>query len=444
LFSLSRGLPENRFTLFRPRSGESLMASDAAATTSRRLKVLFINDTSRNGGPGRTILYITKFLDPARIERTIMLPRDGIVARRLIDNHCAETLFFEPGLIEHPFEPLSRTIEREDFAAPLALKAARTLGNVGRAMAGFVRLMRRIRREKYDLIFCNGTSAGFLGGALAAATKTPAIWHVLYPSVAKPIRWLHQKLAAGPYVKLIICVSKPCEPQFDHVRAKVKPIQTALDIEEFDGAGVAPALRQELGLGGDIAIFGSHGRIVPRKGYIEMVRAAKIVHDRLSTEERERCRFIVLGDTPQDMTPDHREECVALTRELGIDGFVQFIGFRADPRAYVADFDVAVVPSVYEDPLPRAVMESMAMGKPIVTFAMGGIPEMCAHGREGFVLGGKPPNIEGMAEACLDYFHNPALRQTHGAAARARIERDFDARKHALKLQAEMVRITAD
>ncbi len=422
---------------------EVLNAAAPTTTNTRRLKVLFINDTSRNGGPGRTILYITKFLDPARIERTIMLPRDGIVARRLIDNHCAETLFFEPGLIEHPFEPLSRTIEREDFSAPLALKAARTLGNIGRAMAGFVRLMRRIKREKYDLIFCNGTSAGFLGGALAAATKTPAIWHVLYPSVAKPIRRLHQKLAAGKYLKLIICVSKPCEPQFDHVRAKVKPIQTALDIEEFDGAGVEPALRKELGLADDIVIFGSHGRIVPRKGYVEMVRAAKIVHDRLSAEERTRCRFIVLGDTPQDMTPDHREECIALAKDLGIDGFMQFIGFRADPRAYVADFDVAVVPSVYEDPLPRSVMESMAMGKPIITFAMGGIPEMCAHGKEGFVVNGKPPDIEGLAQACLDYFHNPAMRQSHGLAARARIERDFDSRKHALKLQAEMFRIAA-
>lgn len=420
---------------------EVLDGAQGAKTNTRRLKVLFINDTSRNGGPGRTILYITKFLDSKRIERTVMLPRDGIVAKRLIDNHAAETLFFEPGLIEHPFEPLSRPMERADFDASLPLKIARTAGNVGRAAAGFVRLVRRIRREKYDLIFCNGTSAGFLGGALAAATGVPAIWHVLYPSVAKPIRRLHQRLAAGKHVRLIICVSKPCEPQFDHCRAKVKPIQTALDIEEFDGTGVVPALRQELGIGPQTVIFGSHGRIVPRKGYIELVRAAKIVHDRLSKEDRARCRFIVLGDTPQDWSSDHREECRALVKELGLEGFVDFIGFRPDPIAYVADFDVAVVPSIYEDPLPRAVMESMAMGKPIAAFAMGGIAEMCADGIEGRLCRGKPPDIEGLADACLDYFHQPEMRLAHGAAARARIEKDFDARKHAQKLQAEMFRI---
>jgi len=238
-----------------------------------------------------------------------------------------------------------------------------------------------------------------------------------------------------------VCVSKPCEIQFAHCREKVKPIQTALDIAEFDGQNVAPVLRSELGISPDTVIFGNHGRIVRRKGYVELVHAAKIMHDRLTAEERARALFVVLGDTPQDMTPDHRAECIALANDLGIADFIRFIGFRSDPRAYVADFDVAVVPSVYEDPLPRAVMESMAMGKPIAAFAMGGIAEMCADGREGRLVRGKPADVEGLAEACLAYLRDPDLRRAHGAAARARIERDFDARKHALKLQAEMVRI---
>lgn len=415
--------------------------SDTVAAAGKPIKVLFINDTSRNGGPGRTILYITKFLDPSKIHRTVMIPREGIVTQRLRDQHAAESVFAEPDLIENFFQPMTRAMERRDFTAPWPLKIARAAGNVIRMLTGFGRLARRIRRERYDLIFCNGTSAGFLGGALAARTKTPAIWHVLYPEVPKIARPLHRRLARNPYVRLIVCVSKPCETQFDHCREKVKPIQTALNIVEFDAAAVEPALRRELDLPPETVIFGNHGRIVRHKGYVELVRAAKIVFDRLSAEERTHCRFVILGDTPQDMFPDHRAECVALTEELGLADFVLFIGFRADPRAYVADFDVAVVPSVYEDPLPRAVMESMAMGKPVVAFAMGGIAEMCADGHEGRLAAGKPPDVEALAEACLDYFRNPAMRLAHGAAARARIERDFDSRKHAQTLQAEMLRI---
>ena len=413
----------------------------ALCGTSRRLRVLFINDTSRNGGPGRTILYILKFLDPARIHRTVLIPREGIVSRRILEAKAAEVLFHEPGLIENPYEPLSRPMERDDFDASPILKTARAVGNAARAAAGFVRLLRRVRKDTFDLIFCNGTSAGFLGGALAAASGVPAIWHVLYPSVPSLVRPLHRRLAAGKNVRLIICVSRPTAVQFDHCRQKVLAVQTALDIDEFDSRGTEPVLRRELGLDPGTVVFGSHGRILPRKGYIEMIRAARIVIDRLEPADRARCRFVVLGDTPQDLRPDHLEECRSLVRELGLTDHVQFIGFRPDVRAYVADFDVSVVPSVYEDPLPRAVMESMAMGKPVAAFAMGGIGEMIDDGVEGRLLCGRPPDIAGLAEACLAYFHDPELRRRHGAACRARIERDFDARKHARRLQDEMFRI---
>jgi glycosyltransferase involved in cell wall biosynthesis len=107
----------------------------------------------------------------------------------------------------------------------------------------------------------------------------------------------------------------------------------------------------------------------------------------------------------------------------------------------VADFDVSIVPSIYEDPLPRAVMESMAMSKPVAAFAMGGIGEMIDDGVEGRLARGRPPDIAALAEACLSYFFDPEMRRRHGAAARKRVERDFDARKHAHRLQDEMFRV---
>src|SRR5580700_6519755 len=148
------------------------------------LRVLFITDTSRNGGPGRTILDIMKFLDPARVHRTVLVPREGIVSRRLVDARAAESLFFEPDLIENIYEPFARAIERRDLDAPWPLKLLRAAGNVGRGTAGFIRLLRRVRTERFDLIFCNGTSANFVGGAIAAVLGVPVIWHVFYPSVS--------------------------------------------------------------------------------------------------------------------------------------------------------------------------------------------------------------------------------------------------------------------
>src|SRR5271170_3231854 len=94
-----------------PRVPEPTAISDR----TKPLRVLFINDTSRNGGPGRTILDILKFLDPARVHRTVLIPREGIVSRLLVEAGVVDSLIFEPGLIENLYEPFSRAIERKDF-----------------------------------------------------------------------------------------------------------------------------------------------------------------------------------------------------------------------------------------------------------------------------------------------------------------------------------------
>src|SRR4029077_14301926 len=104
--------------------------------------------------------------------------------------------------------------------------------------------------------------------------------------------------------------------------------------------------------------FGSQGRILPRKGYAEMVQAARRALDRMTAEERTRVHFAVLGDTPEDIRPDHVAECRALVKVLGIEDRFTFLGFKTDVKPYVADFDVAVLASVYADQLPRAVIAS--------------------------------------------------------------------------------------
>jgi glycosyltransferase involved in cell wall biosynthesis len=413
--------------------------SATGSIPQKPLSVLFINDTSRNGGPGRTILYILKFLDPNQITRTVLLPRAGIVSQRL--DGVSERLIFEPDFVENVFEPIARPMQREDFSAAWYLKGARAAGNVARAARGLLRLVRRVRREKYDLVFCNGTSANFVGGVIAGLTDTPVMWHVLSPSPAPATRRLHAFLASRENVRAIVCVSRATATQFAHCKDKVVALRTALDIDEFDANAVSPVLRKEFGLAPDTVIFGSHGRILPRKGYIELIQAARIVFDRLGHEKRGRCRFVVLGDTPEDIHPDHLQECRALVRQLGLEDVVHFVGFRPDVRPYVSDFDVAVVPSIYEDPMPRAVMEAMAMSKPVVAFGMGGISEMITDGLDGRLLCGAPPDIEGLALACLAYLSDGAMRARHGAAARERVEQDFNARKNTRQLMAEMLRV---
>lgn len=412
-------------------------APERAITPRRRVRVLFVNDTARNGGPGRSLYYILKFLDPKIIQRSVVLPREGVISELITS--VSDHLFYEPSLVENPIEPFRRAMVREDFDAPLPLKAVRAVANVGKATAALARLTSKIQRAQYDLIYCNGTNADFAGGALAWSTNVPALWHVRYTSLPKAVRGVHDRLAASPGVRRIVCVSEAAAQLFPHCREKVKVIHNALDIDEFDAGKVAPLLRDELRLAPGTVVFGSQGRILPRKGYVEMIHGAHKALEKMTDEERGRVHFAVLGDTPEDIQPDHLVECRALVEQLGLRRWVTFLGFKKDVKPYVRDFDVAVVPSVYPDPLPRAVIESMALGKPVIAFDVGGVAEMMKDGATGALVRGVPPDVDGLAAQFLRYLRDPELRARQGRAARDHIERDFSATSQARRIQNEIV-----
>jgi glycosyltransferase involved in cell wall biosynthesis len=410
----------------------------------RKLRVLFINDTARNGGPGRSLFGILKFLDPDVVERGVVLPRPGVISELLTGAgggaRAVDELHFVRHMVENPFEPWTRPMRRTDFEAPVAVRSARFFGNGIRGGLAVAELTAIVRRGGYDLVYCNGTNADFAGGAVAMATGVPAIWHVRYSSLPSLVRGVHDRLAASAAVARILCVSRASAALFPHVPEKVRVVHNGLDLEEFAPGSVVPRLRGELGISEKTFVFGSQGRVLRRKGYFEMVRAAKIALDRMTSEERARCAFVILGDTPEDFAPNHLEECRALVREIGVEGWVRFVGFRPDVRPYATAFDVAVVPSVYPDPLPRAVLESMALGKPVVAFGVGGVAEMLVDGETGVLVRAVPPDLQALASAMLRYLRDPDLASRHGAAGRARAVRDFDGKRQAKEIEDEIVR----
>lgn len=403
----------------------------------RRIRVLFINDTARNGGPGRSLLSILKFMDPNVVHRAVLLPRRGVVSELLAP--VADEMHFLPSLVENPIEPVTRAMERRDFDAAMPIKVARAFANVGRGAYAVRQLTSLAKQGRFDLLYCNGTNADFAGGAVAWTSGVPALWHVRYTSLPPALRPVHDRLADSAGVRRILCVSHAAAALFGHCMGKTRVIHNALDTTEFARGAIDGVLRKELSLKPDVVVFGSQGRILPRKGYVEMVRAAKIALDSLSVEGREKVHFAVLGDTPEDIAPDHLSECRELAKDLGVAGKFSFLGFRKDVRPYVCDFDVAVVPSVYADPLPRAVIETMAFGIPVIAFDVGGVAEMLADGETGALVAGSPPDVKGLADQMLRYLNDPELRRRQGVAARARIEASFDARTHSRAIQQEIL-----
>ena len=73
---------------------------------------------------GQTSFYILRFLDTEIIHRSVVLPRPGVISELYLDGGVTEELHFLPDLVENPFEPWDRAIERDDFDAPAPLKAS--------------------------------------------------------------------------------------------------------------------------------------------------------------------------------------------------------------------------------------------------------------------------------------------------------------------------------
>ena len=67
----------------------------------------------------------------------------------------------------------------------------------------------------------------------------------------------------------------------------------------------------------------------------------------------------------------------ALAAELGIADRVRFNGFRQNPQDWMRAARCVVVPSFWQEPYGLVAAEAVALGRPVVAFAVGGLPEAC-------------------------------------------------------------------
>jgi len=132
--------------------------------------------------------------------------------------------------------------------------------------------------------------------------------------------------------------------------------------------------------------------------------------------ERPDAHFVVLGANPAAS----RDDAIGRMRQRLNGGRVahraHFPGYVDDVLPWIADLDVAVIPSTYADPCPLGVLEACALGVPVIASRIGGIPELVADGQEGWLV--PPGDAEALAAALIRSAQDPAARRAAGATAR--------------------------
>jgi len=158
-------------------------------------------------------------------------------------------------------------------------------------------------------------------------------------------------------------------------------------------------------------LIGTVGQLTARKGIPDLLQAlaelrqAGIVAD-----------CVILGEGPQ------RKELEAISERLGLGGQVHFVGFQAQPLAWVQAMDVCVLCSSKEG-LPRVVLEAMLAGKPVVGSDVTGTRELIVHEETGLLYAFG--DISALTAALRRLLADAPLRARMGAAGRARVADGF-------------------
>ena len=151
--------------------------------------------------------------------------------------------------------------------------------------------------------------------------------------------------------------------------------------------------------------IGTVARMVQVKGLDLFLEAAALLR-----RQAPGVRFSILGDGPL------REPLLRRAEALGIADCTEFLAPRPDAFAYYESLDVYVNTSLHEG-LPLSIVEAMACGRPIVSAAVGGIPEVVTHGEHGFLVEGREASR--FADACLALIRDEPLRVAMGERAAA-------------------------
>ncbi len=279
-----------------------------------------------------------------------------------------------------------------------------------------IRLARLMKRHRIDVIHTHLSTASLLGAFAAKLAGKRSVAHVHGLNTATCFK----------YSDLIIAVSEKVK---EHLVAqgirenKIRVVHNGVNLLRFQPTDTREA-KAKLGYDPDEPLLGVFGRLSSEKGQRTAVEAMFLIakgnpSPSLSHGERgfEDAHLAIVGDGKD------RSDLEASVDALGIRESVTFIGFMQDVREMMSACDVVIVPSSRGEGFGLVAVEAMALRKPVVASAQGGLPEIVVPDETGLLV---PPNDpQALAEAVCRLLSDPDLARAMGAKGRARVEERF-------------------
>lgn len=238
----------------------------------------------------------------------------------------------------------------------------------------FPQLINLVIREKYDIsiAFLEGESTKFLS---------------YKKNNKKKIAWVHtnldlhktfpKELEEYYYSKYnnIICVSKDVKKVFDNrypiFKERTEVIYNLIDKQEI--INKSNLMKINLKNKSEINVI-AVGRLVKEKGFDLLLKAHKIL-----INEKVLHNIYILGEGPE------RKNLEEQIKKYSLENSFFLLGFKENPYSFIKEADIFIMPSRYEG-YPIALMESIVLGKPIISTNSTGTKELLENGKYGVLV----------------------------------------------------------
>jgi glycosyltransferase involved in cell wall biosynthesis len=219
------------------------------------------------------------------------------------------------------------------------------------------------------------------------------------------IHWLN--FICGRYLQqAIIAVSEDLAEQLkkDFPSKKIHVIENGIDLQEINHLS---KVKKSYHPSQTINI-GFAGRLVPVKRVDILINTARHILDNCPGLT---IAFHIYGDGPL------RNQLERLNRRLKTDTIISFEGHSKDILDRIREMDALLITSDHEG-LPMILLEAMALGTPIISHSVGGIPYVLNHGRCGILISENKPSNYALAISQLTDNPEKILRMTQLATQR--------------------------
>jgi glycosyltransferase involved in cell wall biosynthesis len=197
----------------------------------------------------------------------------------------------------------------------------------------------------------------------------------------------------------------------NHDDKKTTTVYNGIDLHAFSSCNHS-INRNSIGLQEDDFVMVFSGRVTAEKGIMQLIEAMTLLQD------LPRIKLLVIGssfygndDNENSFAKALREKAAHLSDRIIFTGFIPY----AQMPNYLQIADIAVIPSVWDDPFPTTVLEAQATGLPIISTRRGGIPEEVTE-ESAILLDTDECFVDNMATAIRDLYQHPEKRKALGQA----------------------------